>query len=143
MDRITFAKMIVNARTSSGLTMKTIMLGLKTLPSNIYKIEKGACSFSVEKCLPYLSFLGYSIKLSKEGFVTIVHSNSDLIEWEKNIRGIVPQIVFSESISYDKSCISYIEAGKHSMSIDMMLKIAEVYGYTVEIVPNNQNDTQL
>lgn len=119
------------------------MLGLKTLPSNIYKIEKGACSFSVEKCLPYLSFLGYSIKLSKEGFVTIVHSNSDLIEWEKNIRGIVPQIVFSESISYDKSCISYIEAGKHSMSIDMMLKIAEVYGYTVEIVPNNQNDTQL
>ena len=143
MDRITFSNMLTEARISSGMSLKDLVFGIQAMPTNIYRIEKGKHSFAVEKCLPYLDYIGYSIKLSKGESVLFVHNNADLIAWEIKIRGTISQAIFSESIGYNKSRIFFIETGKDKMSIDMMLKIAEVYGYTVEIVPNDQNDTQL
>lgn len=143
MDRITFTNMLVEARRSSGVSLKDLLIALQAWPTQLYNIEKGKHSFAVEKCLPYLDYIGYSIKLSKGESVLFVHDNADLITWETQIRGAISQRAFSKSIGYNNSRIFYIETGKDKMSIDMMLKIAEVYGYTVEIVPNNQNDTQL
>lgn len=143
MDRITFSNMLVEAKRSAGIKLKDLVAGLHVLPTHIYRIEKGSHNFSVEKCLPYLSLIGYSLKLSKEETVFLVHNNADLIAWESQVRGDIAKMTFSNSIGYKKSRIFYIENGRDLMSIDMMLKIAEVYGYTVEIVPNNQNDTQL
>ena len=143
MDRITFSNMLTEARISSGVSLKDLVFGIQVMPISIYRMEKGKHSFAVEKCLPYLDYIGYSIKLSKGESVLFVHDNADLITWETQIRGAISQRAFSKSIGYNNSRIFYIETGKDVMSIDMMLKIAEVYGYTVEIVPNNQNDTQL
>lgn len=135
--------MLTEARISSGMSLKDLVFGIQVMPTNIYRIEKGKHSFAVEKCLPYLDYIGYSIKLSKGESVLFVHDNADLITWETQIRGAISQRAFSKSIGYNNSRMFYIETGKDVMSIDMMLKIAEVYGYAVEIVPNNQNDTQL
>lgn len=143
MDRITFSNMLVEAKHSAGIGLKDLVIALQVMPTYIYNIERGKHSFAVEKCLPYLDCIGHSIKLSKGESVLFVRNNADLIAWEIKIRGTISQAIFSESIGYNKSRIFFIETGKDKMSIDMMLKIAEVYGYTVEIVPNNQNDTQL
>lgn len=137
MDRITFSNMLTEARISSGVSLKDLVFGIQVMPISIYRMEKGKHSFAVEKCLPYLDYIGYSIKLSKGESVLFVHDNADLITWETQIRGAISQRAFSKSIGYNNSRIFYIETGKDVMSIDMMLKIAEVYGYTVEIVPNN------
>lgn len=143
MDRITFTNMLVEARRSSGVSLKDLLIALQAWPTQLYNIEKGKHSFAVEKCLPYLDYIGYSVKLSKGDSVLFVHNNADLIAWETQIRGKISQEVFSESIGYNKSRIFFIETGENAMSIDIMLKIAEVYGYNVEIVPNNQTNTQL
>lgn len=143
MDRITFSNMLTEARISSGISLKDLVFGIQVMPTNIYRIEKGKHSFAVEKCLPYLDYIGYSIKLSKGESVLFVRDNADLITWETQIRGTISKRAFSKSIGYNNSRIFYIETGEDAMSIDMMLKIAEVYGYNVEIVPNNQTNTQL
>lgn len=138
MDRVTFSKKLAELRVSLGLSSKEMAFSMEVWPVDINRLERGKHNYIVDKCLSYLHCVKYSLELRKGEQVFIIYSDEDLVNWELHIRGDLTKASFARTIGYTQSQILYIETGKCSMTIDMMLKIAEVYGYTIEIVPNNQ-----
>lgn len=138
MDRVTFSKKLVEAKKQSGVGFTSLVKNMQVMPVYIYRLENGLHNFMVNKCLPYLHCVNHILELRKNEQVFVIYSGEDLVNWELHIRGDLTKASFARTIGYTRSQILYIETGKCSMTIDMMLKIAEVYGYTIEIVPNNQ-----
>lgn len=155
MTREEFTNMLVDARVESGVPVSEIASTIGDYPPNIYRMEKAASSYSMIKCFAYLKSIDCYLKVVKNkvsnsqdklgtwlkqycvgdagAMLTDIYTYEDLIAWEKQVRGMLAQKPFSELIECGGNYIYQFENKIYAMTIDKFLKIADIFGYTIEV----------
>lgn len=135
MERQKFCKMLEMARGYSQKTTGDLSYEMRMPPQNIRRIERGLFNFRMDRCLNYLEHIGYCIGLEKRGNDLVIVKYEDILEWfAENRKSSRPSI--ASDLGVDRSYIRLIEGGKHRMSVDLFLKLAEMFSYNLTLVPN-------
>ena len=131
MNRQEFCQIIADIRKQSTIKMKDVCFQMGVMPTAIYRLEKGSSNFMMSyiKALQHILVIengqhSYRINDAQE-----LGSILALIRKEKAIS----QRALAEKTGFVYSTIVKIESKKSIISIDTMLKIVDVLGYTVKI----------
>lgn len=136
MDRAKFCKMLEIAKKYSGKTTSDISFDMRILPGNVRRIERGLFAFRMDRCLKYLEYIGYCIRLTSGDKVCDIRDYADIVSWFKNCGGGKSRPSIASELNIDRSYVRLIENGDNCISIDKFLKFAEVCKYDVTLVPN-------
>lgn len=136
MDREKFCKMLSIARERSGKTIPQISYGIQMLAPSIYRLEKGTHNSRMDGILSYLEFIGYHIQLTKHNNTVNIVDCQDVVKWCKKLRGNTSRSAFAKKVGMNRSYPRVIESQQSVLSIDWVLKFAEVFGYSVALVNN-------
>lgn len=132
MTRKEFGQQVMNIRQASGMKMMDICVELQVLPQAIYRVENGQFNSNIAFILQLLGVFGYSLKVGRYK----LNKNSHTGKWLKKVRGKISQTEFGNTIGYRYQTIGMIETGQSTMSIDMFLKIADLFNYNISFVRN-------
>ena len=136
MNRQEFCQIIADIRKQSTIKMKDICFQMGVMPTAIYRLEKGSSNFEMGNMMSYIKALQHILVI--ENGQHSYHTNDAqelgsilaLIRKEKAIS----QRALAEKTGFVYSTIVKIESKKSIISIDTMLKIVDVLGYTVGCV---------
>lgn len=135
MERKEFCEIVTDIRKKSSVKMKDICAQMGTLPTAIYRLERGTGNFEMGNMVLYLRILGCRI-------VVIDHNSQyqwletndfskflPLIRQENNIS----QRILADKVGCVYTTIANIERGTNIVSIDTFLKIVDVLGCELKI----------
>lgn len=128
--------MLAIARERSGKAIPQISFGIQMLTSGLYRLEKGTYNSRMDSVLSYLGFIGYHIQLSKPSEIVNIVEYQDIVEWFKKLRGDTSRNAFAKKVGMNRSYPRLVETQQNVLSIDWILKIAEVFGYSVALAKN-------
>lgn len=140
MERQKFCKMLEIARGYSEKTTSTLSYDMRMPPQNIRRIERGLFNFRMDRCLNYLEHIGYSIFLEKDGEEVVIARYEDILAWFSNNRGKLSRPSLASDMGVDRSYIRLIESGQHKISVDLFLKLVEMFSYNLTLVPNEDDE---
>lgn len=133
MNRVEFYNMLVATR-------KKFEISFSNLPthsrSNMRSFEKGVHNFNVNKAIAYLNACGCAICLSKkeEGEI-VIHDNSTLLNWYlANRKPEHTKICVARILGCSLSTINNIETDWATISVDVFLKIVEIFDFKISVV---------
>ena len=115
--------------------MKDICFQMGVMPTAIYRLEKGSSNFEMGNMMSYIKALQHILVIEngqhsyRTNDAQELGSILALIRKEKAIS----QRALAEKAGFVYSTIVKIESKKSIISIDTMLKIVDVLGYTVKI----------
>lgn len=113
-----------------------ICTALNTLPSSVYRIENGEHNYAVEKAIIYANTAKCEIVViapdNKEYVLHSLESASTLLIFA---RGDKSRYRISKDTGFSQQGLANSESGKTQLSIDMLLKLLEYYGYTITVRP--------
>ena len=115
--------------------MKDICFQMGVMPTAIYRLEKGSNNFEMGNMMSYIKALQHILVIEngehsyRTNDAQELGSILALIRKEKAIS----QRALAEKTGFVYSTIVKIESKKSIISIDTMLKIVDVLGYTVKI----------
>lgn len=137
MTREEFCRLMEQAKTSSNLTISEISFSMKMLLPTLRRFEKGKHNFSLTKVMEYLSVLKSELVIIGETLTVFCTDYDQLIHWlmsERQLHGYSLRALAEVSgISF--VMLNRIESRKSDLSIDMFLKIAQVFGCDIDIRP--------
>lgn len=134
MTRQEFCDMLAAIRQKSNKKMTEICAAMGVLPTAIYRLEKNYNNFEIDKALAYIKALGAKFYLQNEGSEVLLNSSTDFSSWLKDIRkGLFSQRSLADQVGCAYLTIANIERGATVVRIDTLLKLIEVFGYTIKI----------
>lgn len=134
MTRQEFCDMLAVMRQQSNKKMTEICAAMGVLPTAIYRLEKNYNNFEIDKALAYIKALGAKFYLQNEGSEVLLNSSTDFSSWLKDIRkGLFSQRSLADQVGCAYLTIANIERGATVVRIDTLLKLIEVFGYTIKI----------
>ena len=137
MDRATFCKMLVISKARSKTATIDICAGMRTMPTGVTRIEKGLNNFQMDRCLKYLSIIKYHIELDDDfGNTYAIYGNPDIIAFIKDVLSDRSKPAISKELGCDRSYLRLVLSGAHVMSVDNFLKLSDIVGYEVSLMPN-------
>lgn len=126
--------MLAVMRQQSNKKMTEICAAMGVLPTAIYRLEKNYNNFEIDKALAYIKALGAKFYLQNEGSEVLLNSSTDFSSWLKDIRkGLFSQRSLADQVGCAYLTIANIERGATVVRIDTLLKLIEVFGYTIKI----------
>jgi len=136
MDRAKFCKMLLIAKEYSSKTTSEISFDMRILPGGLRRIERGLFAFRMDRCLAYLSYIGYHIRMKKGESVVDVLQYQDIIDWFVEQRRDKPKTRLAADLGIDRTYFLPIENGENIISIDIFLKFADYFQYSLTLTPN-------
>lgn len=134
MTRTEFSEMLRQFRDSSNTSLISLCNALNTLQNTVYRIEKGANNYSVEKAIKYASTVGAEIVATCPRKKDIVLKSPELaVNFLIMARGEKTMYQVAKDNGYSQMGLSNAESGATALSIDMLLKLSEYYGYTITV----------
>lgn len=134
MTRQEFCDMLAVMRQKSNKKMTEICAAMGVLPTAIYRLEKNYNNFEIDKALAYIKALGAKFYLQNEDSEVLLNSSTDFSSWLKDIRkGLFSQRSLADQVGCAYLTIANIERGATVIRIDTLLKLIEVFGYTIKI----------
>ena len=110
---------------------------MRTMPTGVTRIEKGLNNFQMDRCLRYLSIIKYHIELDDDfGNTYAIYGNSDIIAFIKDVLSDRSKPSISKELGCDRSYLRLVLSGAHVMSVDNFLKLSDIVGYEVSLMPN-------
>lgn len=86
--------------------------------------------------MAYIKALGAELYLQSESSEVLLNSSADFSSWLKDIRkGLYSQRSLAEQVGCAYLTIANIERGATVVRIDTLLKLIEIFGYTIKIEP--------
>lgn len=136
MNRVEFCNIITELRKNSNIKMVDICASVGSLPTAIYRIERGSGNFEMDKALSYLAAINVTLTLQKDERQEVIRSIEDIAKWLKNIRkGLYSQRSLAEIVGCTHKTIANVENGSNKVTVDTLLKLIDVLGYTIKIEP--------
>jgi len=136
MDKKDLCGILAEIRQKSSLKMKTICARMNTMPTTIYRMEKGESNCPMGNVFALAFALDYAIVIAKEKQTYVCKTNDDFIKWLKTKRsGNISQVQLAERVGVAPTTIINIEGGNNVATIDTFIKIVEALGYSVSIQP--------
>lgn len=136
MTRQEFCDMLAAIRQQSNKKMTEICAAMGILPTAIYRLERNYNNFEIDKALAYINVFQMQLLLAKEGKTICLNNSSDFASWLKETRS---NQYTQRSLAAQAGCtyqtIANIERGATVVRIDTLLKLVEVFGYTIKIEP--------
>lgn len=137
MDRQEFSKILADYRVEKGIKVKELCFKLNYLPEDIRRIEKASHNYNLQKCLDYLDAIGAQMVLSTTKKNVKIKKYKDILSFVVKQRdGVYSQRGLAEAIGCSRVMIAYYETERSVMTIDVLLKISDVLGFTLNIIPN-------
>lgn len=134
MNRLDFCKLMEEAKIASGIPASEISFSMKMLMPTLRRFEKGEHNFSLVKVMEYLQVLHAQLVIYNEKSTVVVTEYSQLIEWLVSARkNRNTQRKLAEAIGISYVMLARVESNKSNLSIDVLLKILEVLGYSINI----------
>ena len=134
MTRQEFCDMLAAMRQKSNRKMTEICAAMGVLPTAIYRLEKNYNNFEIDKALVYIKALDAELYLQGENLEVLLNSSADFSSWLKDIRkGLYSQRSLAEKVGCAYLTIANIERGATVVRIDTLLKLIEVFDYTIKI----------
>lgn len=138
MDRTTFCKMLAIAKERSGKTTSDICFDMRSLITSVRRIEHGETNFQMDRCLKYLSTIGYHIVASDNEADYAIVTEADLAKFIKDSLSGRSRSKISIELGCNRSYLRLIENGTHIIAIDKFLKFCEVVGCDLTLNANEQ-----
>jgi DNA-binding XRE family transcriptional regulator len=136
MNREEFSKMLVEARESVGLSKNQLSRkpGYSSI-SQITTIEQGSHNYSLSLVVKYLNVLDYNLVIVSKTGQAEMFDVENAGEWIKQRRDewYMSQGKLAKKIGFSSPTITAIEVGRTTITIDILLKILDVFGYTIKI----------
>ena len=135
MNRTEFCEMLQAQRKQSGVLAKQICFAMNTMPTDIYRIEKGHSNTNLNKIIDFLKATNGAIELSNGNNCFAINDYSSFIEWLINIRtsNNYTQRSLADAAGCSYAAIANTERQNNVLSIDVFLKLMDVLGYTIKI----------
>ena len=146
MDRQEFTKMLADYRKHAKMPIKDICFKLKCLPPNIYRLENATNNYNLQKCFDYLNAIGACVVVKAvDNQSTVIRDYPTLLHFVVNERLVLgyTQRSLSSAIKCNHTAIACVETQKNIMTIDTLLKIAEVLNFTISIIPMPSTSNEL
>ena len=140
MNRQNFCNLLETARGKSGKTTSEMSYDLRMPPQNIRRIERGLFNFRMDRCLNYLNYIDYYINLTKDDEDVVISRYEDILEWFSDNKGKTSRPSIASDMGVDRSYIRLIENGAHKISVDLFLKLAEMFGFDISLVSSDEYD---
>jgi DNA-binding XRE family transcriptional regulator len=140
MTRKEFSDRLVECRKTSGVKVKDICFAMDSMERSVYLLEKATHNFSMAIVILYLKAINVQFKLrDKINYKTItIKEYKDIVNWLVNFRKPeYTQRSLAEKIECSNITIANIESGKNIVSIDIFLRLVDVIGFKIMLVPNN------
>lgn len=134
MNRLEFCNMMTDAKKNSDKTTSEITFAMKMLLPTLRRFEKGEHNFSMKKVFEYLLIIQHKMVFVSEINTNTCATYENLILWIKEQREQqYSQRKLAEIIGVSHITIANIERQSSSLTIDMFLKMIEVFGYQLKI----------
>ena len=135
MNRTEFCEMAQAHRKQSGVPAKQICFAMNTMPTDIYRIEKGYSNTNLNKIIDFLKATNGAIELSNDNDCFVIDNYSSFVEWLINIRtsNNYTQRSLADAAGCSYAAIANTERQNNVLSIDVFLKLMGVLGYTIKI----------
>lgn len=134
MTREDFSKQLRQYRELNNISLKDLCNALNALQNTVYRIEKGANNYSVEKALIYANTVNAVVVITHPNRKDIVLSSVETaINFLIMARGDTSMYKVAKDNGYSQVGIANAENGATALSIDMLLKLTEYYGYGITI----------
>lgn len=135
MNRAEFCEMIQTHRKRSGVPAKQICFAMNTMPTDIYRIEKGYSNTNLNKIIDFLKATNGAIELSNNDDKYTINSYPTFVGWLINIRtsNNYTQRSLADAAGCSYAAIANVERQNNVLSIDTFLKLMDVLGYTIKI----------
>lgn len=133
MTREEFSKLLRQHRDESNTSLRVLSEALNALQNTVYRIEKGANNYSFEKAIIYAKTVGVEIVASNSKMSIVLSSVDAATNFLKMARGDKSAYQVAKDNGYSQMGLSNSENGVSALSIDMLLKLSEYYGYEITI----------
>ena len=135
MNRQEFCQIIADIRKQSTIKMKDVCFQMGVMPTAIYRLEKGSSNFEMGNMMSYIKALQHILVIENGQHSYRINDAQELgsILALSRKEKASSQRALAEKTGFVYSTIVKIESKKSIISIDTMLKIVDVLGYTVKI----------
>lgn len=132
MNRQEFCQIIADIRKQSTIKMKDVCFQMGVMPTAIYRLEKGSSNFEMGNMMSYIKALQHILVIENGQHSYRINDAQELGSILALIRKekAISQRALAEKTGFVYSTIVKIESKKSIISIDTMLKIVDVLGYT-------------
>ena len=140
MTREGFSEMLVTIRETTGISKSDFARKIGWMPSDLYKIENATTSYNINKIITYLSGLNLVLMLSSNCIHQTISNSEDFAKWLKQEIEISENsiAIIADSICVSSKTIGRIIKHESKISIDLLLKLIDYFGYTIEFKPIQQ-----
>ena len=146
MDRQEFAKILSEYRKQGGVSAKELCFKLQCMPSELYRFENAKHNYNLQKCFDYLNAIGVCMAIKAvDNQSVIIKDYPTLLHFVINERLVLgyTQRSLCSVIKRSHTAIAHVETQKSIMTIDTLLKIAEVLNFTISIIPMPSTSNEL
>lgn len=134
MNREEFCKILKECRQQSEYKVKELCFKLNTMPTDIYRMERGTNNFLLSRVIEFLNATGHTIQLHRQTHIFCVAEYYAFLEWFIATRTRShTQRSLAEKAQCSYAAIANAERKLNIMSIDIFLKTVEALGYTITI----------
>ena len=136
MERKEFCDKLYELRKASDVKLLDICFAMKANATSIYRIEKAEHSFSMSNALSYLSAINVQMVLRKGKTSFILNEHDNIAKWlKKNREKTYSQRALAKTIGCANATIAGAENGNGNIGIDIFLRLADTFGFTIELLP--------
>lgn len=136
MTRDEFCNLMASVKMQVGGSTTDLAFDMRMQWSTLNRLEKGKNNFSVQKMLEYIKYLNANLYFCNDQKSIEISSYNDILTWLKKCRGTnISQRKLAELIGCSRANLANVELGKTIMSIDTLLKMAEVFNNKIDIRP--------
>lgn len=134
MTRKDFSKQLRQYRELNNVSLKDLCNALNALQDTVYRIEKGVNNYGFKKALIYANAVNAMVVIAHPNRKDIVLSSVETaINFLIMARGDTSVYRVAKDNGYSQCGIANVETGVTALSIDMLLKLTEYYGYEITI----------
>lgn len=137
MNRQEFCELMAQAKKRSGIGTKELSLRIQQPPTIIRRFERGLNNFNLAKVVEYLQVINSKLVVCNSEETISFYDYEHIIEWVKKTRtGKYSQRALADAIGCSFVHVAHFESKKSILSIDIFLRIIELFGYSISIITN-------
>ena len=140
MTREGFSEMLATIRITNGVSMNKMHLLSGLTTTEIIRIEKAKNNYGLGYIIRFLRHLNYFIVFSNNAHEVCINEQEDFASWlaESKEQSKISLRSIASNIDCSYQTLSYIVNNKYNVKIDLLLKLVDYFGYTIEFKPIQQ-----
>lgn len=136
MTREEFSKLLRQHRKESKTTLKTLCMALNVLSNGVYHVENGTHNYTLGRAITYANAVNCEIiAIAPNEEIHTLSSPESAVQLLISARGETTRYRVAKDVGMTQPGLVNVEKGNTNLTIDMLLKLLEYYGYIITVRP--------